>query len=103
MLERFLAHDLEGFAAAYQASFEAQIAMFPGMVTPSIFVSPTLKGERTAMSVQPDIDKYRAMEGVLAWKLTGAGGGGYLALVVKDAAAFCEQHEEAIELHIRRQ
>lgn len=98
-----LAHDLEGFAAAYQASFEAQIAMFPGMVTPSIFVSPTLKGERTVMSVQPDIDKYRAMEGVLAWKLTGAGGGGYLALVVKDAAAFCEQHEEAIELHIRRQ
>ena len=97
-----LAHDLEGFAAAYQASFEAQIAMFPGMVTPSIFVSPTLKGERTVMSVQPDIDRYSALDGVLAWKLTGAGGGGYLALVVKEAAAFCAQHEEAIELHIRR-
>ena len=31
-----LAHDLDAFAAAYRASFEAQIAMFPGMVNPSI-------------------------------------------------------------------
>lgn len=30
-----LAHDLDAFSAAYRASFEAQIAMFPGMVNPS--------------------------------------------------------------------
>lgn len=29
--------------------------------------------------------------------------GGYLALVVKDAAAFCKENSEGILLHIRRQ
>ena len=43
------------------------------------------------------------MEGVMAWKMAGAGGGGYLALVVKDAPAFVSNHPEAIELHIRRE
>ena len=31
-----LARNLDAFAAAYKASFEAQIAMFPGMVNPSV-------------------------------------------------------------------
>ena len=31
-----LAHNLDAFVAAYKASFEAQIAMFPGMVNPSV-------------------------------------------------------------------
>jgi len=39
---------------------------------------------------------------VLAWKMPGAGGGGYLALVVEDAGAFCDAHPEAIALKIRR-
>ena len=29
---------------------------------------------------------------VLAWKMPGAGGGGYLALVVKDSLKFAENH-----------
>lgn len=66
-----LAHDLAAFAAAYKDSFEAQIAMFPGMVNPSIngVIEPDA-------SVQPLIDRYSCMEDVLAWKMPGAGGGG---------------------------
>lgn len=79
--------DLEAFAAAYKASFNAQIAMFPAMVQGC---------------VQSFIDKYSAEEGVMAWKMPGAGGGGYLALVVDDAEAFAKKHEEAINLKIRR-
>ena len=92
-----LAHDLDAFAAAYRASFEAQIAMFPGMVNPSI--NGVIEPEA---SVQPMIDRYSNMEEVLAWKMPGAGGGGYLALVVKDSLKFAENHDEAIHLQIRR-
>ena len=74
-----LNHDLSAFAEAYQASFEAQIAMFPAMVTPE---------------VQAYIEQYR--DKALAWKLSGAGAGGYLALVVEAIP------EEAIRLKIRR-
>lgn len=79
--------NLEAFAAAYKASFNAQIAMFPAMVQGC---------------VQSFIDKYSAEEGVMAWKMPGAGGGGYLALVVDDAEAFAKKHEVAIQLKIRR-
>ena len=76
--------DLDGFAAAYKASFEAQVAMFPAMIQPG---------------VQDYIDRYSAMPGVLAWKMPGAGGGGYLALVCRDRAHF---PDGAITLTIRR-
>ena len=79
-----LAMDLDRFAAAYKASFDAQVAMFPAMIQPG---------------VQDYIDKYGSMDGVLAWKMPGAGGGGYLALVCRDRSCF---PEGAIELHIRR-
>ena len=79
-----LALDLEGFAAAYWASFEAQVAMFPAMIQPG---------------VQECIDRYAALPGVLAWKMPGAGGGGYLALVCSGREAF---PEGAIPLTIRR-
>ena len=82
-----LRRDLDAFAAAYRASFDAQITMFPGMIQPG---------------VQEYIDKWSAEPGVLAWKMPGAGGGGYLALVVEDLAAFCASHPEAIQLTIRR-
>ena len=49
------------------------------------------------------ISHYSAMPDVLAWKMPGAGGGGYLALVVNNANTFVEQHPEAFELHIRRE
>ena len=80
-----LAKELGAFAAAYRASFDAQVAMFPAMIQGC---------------VQDYIDKFR--NEVLAWKLPGAGGGGYLACVVDDAQAFMNAHPEAIRLTIRR-
>ena len=82
-----MAMDLTAFASAYKASFEAQTAMFPAMIQGS---------------VQNYIDKYSKLEDVMAWKMPGAGGGGYLACVVKDAPLFCQNYPEAISLKIRR-
>lgn len=78
---------LEAFAAAYRASFEAQVAMFPQMI----------QGR-----VQEHIDHYTDYSDVLAYKMAGAGGGGYLALVVRDVVAFCLNHSEAIPIVVRR-
>lgn len=98
--DAILARDLDGFAAAYKASFDAQVAMFPGMVVPVI---NTENGPQPVLdAVLPYIERYSAMPEVLAWKMPGAGGGGYLALVVKDAESFCNEHPEAIALRIRR-
>lgn len=93
-----LKKDLKAFAAAYKASFQAQIAMFPGMVTPTYIGHP----EQDNSYIAETIAHYSAMDDVLACKMPGAGGGGYLALVVKDAQKFTEQQLEAFELHIRR-
>lgn len=91
-------HHLADFAQAYRDSFDAQVAMFPGMIRPVYKGNPTSDNSY----IQETIDHYRAMDGVLAWKMPGAGGGGYLALVVQDAKAFVEQHPEAFPLQIRR-
>lgn len=88
--------DLQRFAEAYKASFNAQVAMFPGMVDPSI------PEEGTSYSVRPDIERWSSEEGVMAWKMPGAGGGGYLALVVENSARFCTVHPSAIKIRIRR-
>ena len=80
-----LRRDLPAFAQAYAASFQAQVAMFPAMVQGSV---PSY------------IERYRNL--VLAYKMPGAGGGGYLACVVDDAPAFTTAHPEAILLTIRR-
>ena len=82
-----LAKDLDGFAKAYKDSFNAQTSMFPAMIQGC---------------VQEYIDKYSANPDVLAWKMPGAGGGGYLACVVKDAEAFVEKTPVAIQVTIRR-
>ena len=83
--QAILARDLDAFARSYRASFDAQVAMFPAMIQGC---------------VQSYIDKYR--NEVLAWKLPGAGGGGYLACVVNDAPSFQQSHPDAICLTIRR-
>ena len=75
-----LARDIEGLGRSYKASFEAQVAMFPLMK--SRVVSETI-----------DLYKDRA----LAWKLAGAGGGGYLAMVSERPI------ENAIRIRIRRE
>ena len=90
--------DLNAFASAYKASFNAQISMFPGMVTPTYVGHPELDNSY----IKQAIDKYSSLDDVLALKMPGAGGGGYLACVVKDSAAFCDNHSEAIALKIRR-
>ena len=85
--DAIMAMDLDAFATAYKDSFHAQVAMFPAMIQGS---------------VSSYIDKYSAMDEVLAWKMPGAGGGGYLACVVTDAGSFCAAHPETIALRIRR-
>lgn len=77
--------DLNAFGEAYKASFNAQTALFPAMIQGS---------------VQNYIDEYKNQ--VLAWKMPGAGGGGYLACIVNDAATFCNEHQQAIRISIRR-
>ena len=83
--QAIMAADLAGFAQAYRDSFNAQVAMFPAMIQGC---------------VPAYIEKYGNL--VMAYKMPGAGGGGYLACVVEDAAQFCEEHKESIRLTIRR-
>ena len=89
--------DLPAFAAAYNASFTAQTAMFPGMINPVEYGKPCPQA-----SVASDIEKWTSTDGVLGLKLAGAGGGGYLVLVVGNAAEFCGVHSEAIPVTARR-
>ena len=91
--------DLDAFAKAYEASFNAQTSMFPGMIHPSGVIAAS---EPQSPTIEDYINTYSAMDDVLAWKMPGAGGGGYLACVVKEAKGFCETHSEAISLAIRR-
>lgn len=83
--QAIMQRDLQAFAKAYADSFRAQVAMFPAMIQGC---------------VASYITQYEHQ--VLAYKMPGAGGGGYLACVVDDATAFVTQHPEAIRLTIRR-
>lgn len=71
--------DPSAFGDAMRRSFEAQIGMFPNMVDADILHL---------------IDQYR--HHVKGWKLSGAGGGGYLVLVSEKPV------ERAIRVRIRR-
>lgn len=77
--DAIMAKDLKAFATAFMDSFNAQVAMFPGMMQPG---------------VQEYIDRWK--DKALAWKMLGAGGGGHLALVVNKIP------ESAIKIKIRR-
>ena len=58
------AKDVEAWGRATTASFEAQIAMFPAMMSPEMAET---------------IAQYR--DTACGWKITGAGGGGYLVVI----------------------
>lgn len=62
--DALLVKDLEKFGEFFRKSFEAQIKMFPNMIYDDIFHV---------------IDKYK--DSACGWKLSGAGGGGYLIFV----------------------
>ena len=70
------------YASRTANRFEAQVEMFPSMMQPG---------------VQEYIDLYK--EKALAWKMSGAGGGGYLALVCRNQASM---PAEAVRIKIRR-
>jgi galactokinase/mevalonate kinase-like predicted kinase len=60
------AHDADIFGKSMTECFEAQLEMYPAMSTPD---------------VQEAIGNYRGQ--ACGWKLSGAGGGGYMTLIAK--------------------
>ena len=71
--------DIDAWGKACTASFEAQVAMFPNMISDHVAKA---------------INEYK--DRVKGYKITGAGGGGYLVLI-NDTPI-----EEAIQIRIRR-
>ncbi len=71
--------DVKAWGVATTASFEAQTRMFPHMVSDDILQT---------------IEEYRST--ALGWKISGAGGGGYLIFVSEQPLKNCFQ------IHIRR-
>jgi cytidyltransferase-like protein len=74
-----LSKNLSDFGNSFTRSFEAQVAMFPNMA------------DDTIRSI---INQYRSR--ALGWKLSGAGGGGYLILISQ------KEIENTIRIKIRR-
>jgi len=62
--QALLARDIHAFGAFFRQGFEAQVAMFPNMMNDTLAKM---------------IEQYRSQ--ALGWKVSGAGGGGYLILV----------------------
>jgi len=71
--------DAEGWGKATTASFEAQIRMFPNMVSDGIL---------------KELEAYKTE--ALGWKLSGAGGGGYFVLISETPV------RNGIKIRIRR-
>lgn len=76
--EGLLARDIKMFSKGFLESFHSQIRMFPKMMNPEI---------------TKIIDLYKNK--ALAWKLSGAGGGGYLILISE------EEIPDAFKIKIR--
>lgn len=77
--EALLRKDVEAFGQATLRSFEAQVAMFPNKVDADI---------------RAVIEQYAPQ--AIGWKLSGAGGGGYLAMVARRPIA------GALSIKVRR-
>lgn len=77
--ESLLKRDRAAFGSAMRAAFEAQIALFPRMQNDAVAAA---------------LHKYRSQ--ALGWKVTGAGGGGYLVLVTERPVP------EALRVTVRR-
>lgn len=77
--DAILCQDIQKFGRHFKESFEAQIAMFPNMMNEV---------------VAEMIEQYRHQ--ALGWKLSGAGGGGYLILVADHPI------ENGIKINARR-
>jgi cytidyltransferase-like protein len=75
-----LRKDLAAFGRYFRESFEAQVSMFPNMANANIRSTIALYAEKA-----------------LGWKLSGAGGGGYLVLVSRHDIG------GAIKIKIRRE
>jgi hypothetical protein len=75
-----LSKNLRAFGTAVRESFEAQISMFPHMANDTVHAL---------------INQYR--DQALGWKLSGAGGGGYLILVSDRPI------EQGVRINIRRE
>jgi cytidyltransferase-like protein len=77
--EAIIRKDFDNFAKAFLDSFNAQVTMFPAMMNSKI---------------QQAIEEYK--DGAKAWKLAGAGGGGYLILLSEEPV------KGAMRIKIRR-
>jgi cytidyltransferase-like protein len=64
--DAILAKDLAAFGKSFRDSFEAQVAMFPNMVNPALL---------------NELERFKSQ--ALGWKLSGAGGGGYLIFITE--------------------
>lgn len=73
------AKNVIAWGRAASDSFEAQVAMFPNMIVPEVLTT---------------LEAYKSS--VLGWKISGAGGGGYLVLVSEQPI------EKAIQIRIRK-
>ncbi len=78
--DAILKHDLQSFGRTFREAFEAQVAMFPHMVNHDVYDL---------------INRHKDQS--LGWKLSGAGGGGYVIFVAEHPI------KNAVRVNIRRE
>lgn len=78
--DAILRRDIQAFGSSFKTAFEAQLALFPNMAGPEI-MQAILQNKGNA----------------LGWKLSGAGGGGYIVLIAPTPA-----DAKGIKIRIRR-